>query len=39
MAKDNDNKNDIMFKSMISNKLLEARTILIFGEINQKVAK
>jgi len=39
MAKDHENKNDMMFKSMISNKLLESRTILIFGEINQKMAQ
>jgi len=39
MPKELDNKNDMMFKSMISNKLLEARTLLIFGEINQKMAQ
>ncbi|MBN2412720.1 ATP-dependent Clp protease proteolytic subunit [candidate division KSB1 bacterium] len=39
MPKELENKNDIMFKSMISNRLLEARTILIFGEINQKMAQ
>ncbi len=39
MPKEIENKDDIMFKSIISNKLLEARTLLIFGEINQKMAQ
>jgi len=39
MAKDLENKNDMMFKSLISNKLLESRTLLIFGEISQKMAQ
>ncbi|HPG41207.1 MAG TPA: ATP-dependent Clp protease proteolytic subunit [bacterium] len=39
MQKDNDFKSDPIFKSLISNKLLESRTIMIFGEINQKIAQ
>ncbi len=39
MQKDSDMKGDMIFKSLISNKLLESRTIMIFGEINQKIAQ
>jgi len=37
MQKESDFKSDPIFKSLISNKLLESRTIMIFGEINQKL--
>jgi len=39
MQKESDFKSDPIFKSLISNKLLESRTIMIFGEINQKLAQ
>jgi ATP-dependent Clp protease, protease subunit len=39
MQKENEIKNDLIFKSLISNKLLDSRTIMIFGEINQKLAQ
>ncbi len=39
MAKEKDNKPENMFNNVISGKLLDTRTIMIFGEINQKVAQ
>ncbi len=39
MAKEKDNKPENMFNNVISGKLLDTRTIMLFGEINQKVAQ